>query len=88
MDAQPTKAASELQPGDRIAAAILPCNEAGDVVFVETFANERTRELWTFVAYRQDRFGPHSERWRADARVPVEPGTCASPGRTAPDPGH
>jgi hypothetical protein len=63
--------AYELQAGDRIAAGFLPSSLPADVIFVEVYDNPRG-ETWVFVAFREDGYGPSSDVFMANARVPLE----------------
>jgi hypothetical protein len=69
---QATKAASELRPGDRIAAMFLPGNLPADVLFVEPYIDRRGVD-WVFVAYREEEYGPSSTVLVAASRIPVDP---------------
>jgi hypothetical protein len=66
-----TRPAAHLNVGDRIADGFLPpTREPAEVVFVHPY--QLGTSAWVFVAYTLPGGAPDSDRWLADAQIPLE----------------
>lgn len=72
MSDQPTKAASELVVGDRIAGNFLPGMRAAEVLFIHRYHGPRNLP-WVYVTAKAMFSSPDGHYFEPDARIPVEP---------------